>query len=127
MYLYRVNLYILCRVLTLSFFFFFNDTATTEIYTLYLHDALPISFLIAARVPLSRSANTNGVNVSSSGSGPIRLVEAPQPFSSSSHTGPRRRTSRYTSCRPSSMGQGSTAYFASSRARGRADTTRHPG
>src|ERR1041385_9549868 len=29
----------LCRVF---FFFFFNDTATTEIYTLSLHDALPI-------------------------------------------------------------------------------------
>src|SRR2546421_7619255 len=28
---------------SLSFFFFFNDTATTEIYTLSLHDALPIS------------------------------------------------------------------------------------
>src|SRR2546427_6482783 len=28
---------------TLTFFFFFNDTATTEIYTLSLHDALPIS------------------------------------------------------------------------------------
>src|SRR2546430_4652344 len=27
----------------ISFFFFFNDTATTEIYTLSLHDALPIS------------------------------------------------------------------------------------
>src|SRR3989475_11880230 len=27
-----------------SFFFFFNDTATTEIYTLSLHDALPISY-----------------------------------------------------------------------------------
>src|SRR5256885_9178784 len=27
----------------LLFFFFFNDTATTEIYTLSLHDALPIS------------------------------------------------------------------------------------
>src|SRR5690242_20951750 len=27
---------------TLIFFFFFNDTATTEIYTLSLHDALPI-------------------------------------------------------------------------------------
>src|SRR5258706_287132 len=27
----------------LFFFFFFNDTATTEIYTLSLHDALPIS------------------------------------------------------------------------------------
>src|SRR2546422_7896591 len=29
------------------FFFFFNDTATTEIYTLSLHDALPISRLYA--------------------------------------------------------------------------------
>src|SRR3712207_9336537 len=28
-----------------SLFFFFNDTATTEIYTLSLHDALPISDL----------------------------------------------------------------------------------
>src|SRR5260370_32910419 len=31
------------RALLFSFFFFFNDTATTEIYTLPLHDALPIS------------------------------------------------------------------------------------
>src|SRR5256885_6126377 len=30
-------------------FFFFNDTATTEIYTLSLHDALPISRADAAR------------------------------------------------------------------------------
>src|SRR2546429_9651162 len=30
-------------------FFFFNDTATTEIYTLSLHDALPISPRPAAR------------------------------------------------------------------------------
>src|SRR5207253_10606360 len=30
-------------VLLIPFFFFFNDTATTEIYTLSLHDALPIS------------------------------------------------------------------------------------
>src|SRR2546422_4686957 len=29
---------------SLLYFFFFNDTATTEIYTLSLHDALPISF-----------------------------------------------------------------------------------
>src|SRR5574344_485154 len=28
---------------TITLFFFFNDTATTEIYTLSLHDALPIS------------------------------------------------------------------------------------
>src|SRR5690349_24142703 len=29
--------------MTFFFFFFFNDPATTEIYTLSLHDALPIS------------------------------------------------------------------------------------
>src|SRR2546429_6658939 len=33
---------ILLRVLMLLVLFFFNDTATTEIYTLSLHDALPI-------------------------------------------------------------------------------------
>src|SRR3712207_8063956 len=31
-------------------FFFFNDTATTEIYTLSLHDALPISGRVARDV-----------------------------------------------------------------------------
>src|SRR6266496_6720324 len=31
----------------MNLFFFFNDTATTEIYTLSLHDALPISFVKA--------------------------------------------------------------------------------
>src|SRR2546422_7476348 len=44
-----------------SFFFFFNDTATTEIYTLSLHDALPISqpmrSLMLAPLPLRRQAN----------------------------------------------------------------------
>src|SRR5256885_6529719 len=30
------------RLFSIFFFFFFNDTATTEIYTLSLHDALPI-------------------------------------------------------------------------------------
>src|SRR5256885_9770313 len=30
------------------FFFFFNDTATTEIYTLSLHDALPIALSLLA-------------------------------------------------------------------------------
>src|SRR5215471_21779995 len=45
------NLKVVVRVMYLSqctaypsfIFFFFNDTATTEIYTLSLHDALPIS------------------------------------------------------------------------------------
>src|SRR5438034_6548073 len=35
------SLFISCSCISL--FFFFNDTATTEIYTLSLHDALPIS------------------------------------------------------------------------------------
>src|SRR5438132_11211324 len=34
------------QLLLYSLFFFFNDTATTEIYTLSLHDALPISYAI---------------------------------------------------------------------------------
>src|SRR5205085_11562094 len=35
----------------ISFFFFFTDTAPTEIYTLSLHDALPISDAHADRLP----------------------------------------------------------------------------
>src|SRR3989442_7311570 len=41
------------------FFFFFNDTATTEIYTLSLHDALPISFSVRARPLPEASANSS--------------------------------------------------------------------
>src|SRR5690349_24208725 len=47
-------------------FFFFNDTATTEIYTLSLHDALPISTRCSrprprpARPPERRSAPPGG-------------------------------------------------------------------
>src|SRR3712207_7321014 len=41
-------------------FFFFNDTATTEIYTLSLHDALPI---YCATVGLATSAFTTARSV----------------------------------------------------------------
>src|ERR1017187_11009284 len=53
-----------CAALQLFVFFFFNDTATTEIYTLSLHDALPIFCRLAGgalrcaaahRCPLPRS------------------------------------------------------------------------
>src|SRR6266550_5370310 len=44
----KFNFLYLCRLF--NFFFFFNDTATTEIYTLSLHDALPISLVIAVQV-----------------------------------------------------------------------------
>src|SRR5690606_41610023 len=45
LYLQYRRLFCQCSLLILSFLtsFFFNDTATTEIYTLSLHDALPIS------------------------------------------------------------------------------------
>src|SRR3712207_9586218 len=46
----------MCSITTdiplLYVFFFFNDTATTEIYTLSLHDALPISLALAVAVHL---------------------------------------------------------------------------
>src|SRR2546426_8801174 len=45
------------------FFFFFNDTATTEIYTLSLHDALPISMTspsLTARRRRSRAGSMSG-------------------------------------------------------------------
>src|SRR5258707_13895549 len=41
----------LCTM-SLHFFFFFNDTATTEIYTLPLHDALPISISMTVESPI---------------------------------------------------------------------------
>src|SRR5256885_5058074 len=44
-------------------FFFFNDTATTEIYTLSLHDALPISTVTAT---ISVIWNTEPMKMTSS-------------------------------------------------------------
>src|SRR3712207_9230890 len=41
---------------SVNIFFFFNDTATTEIYTLSLHDALPIPSLSLIRRELGRNA-----------------------------------------------------------------------
>src|SRR3989441_5684030 len=52
---------------TLSFFFFFNDTATTEIYTLSLHDALPIS----TNVSLSDFVPSNTTFQSATGGGTL--------------------------------------------------------
>src|SRR5258707_8032021 len=49
-------------LLPFLFFFFFNDTATTEIYTLSLHDALPISRMARERftkIPPLSAADVN--------------------------------------------------------------------
>src|SRR5258707_3056077 len=43
-----------------GFFFFFNDTATTEIYTLSLHDALPISVISALLVWFRKLYSSSG-------------------------------------------------------------------
>src|SRR3712207_8346866 len=54
-------------------FFFFNDTATTEIYTLSLHDALPIYVLQLQRCPHPRHhprTGTHGVTQGDTGARP---------------------------------------------------------
>src|SRR3989441_9710546 len=50
-------------------FFFFNDTATTEIYTLSLHDALPIYRDRDRTSPLVRRRVARGIEVLSDGAG----------------------------------------------------------
>src|SRR5437870_10934304 len=60
---------------TLLLSFFFNDTATTEIYTLSLHDALPISLA---------SPETSGKYVFSRYFGP--KIPAEDVFRSEEHT-----------------------------------------
>src|SRR2546423_7556465 len=49
----------LCHALRILFFFF-NDTATTEIYTLSLHDALPISLAARAQAHVDLIEPTGG-------------------------------------------------------------------
>src|SRR5439155_23003137 len=50
-----------CSTLPISYFFFFNDTAPTELYTLSLHDALPIfPFPEAAAAALPEGASLPG-------------------------------------------------------------------
>src|SRR3989449_9698218 len=60
----------LCQLVRIAhrfFFFFFNDTATTEIYTLSLHDALPIS---AADLPDHRLGGADSARNAAAGAGP---------------------------------------------------------
>src|SRR5260370_27103127 len=55
------------------FFFFFNDTATTEIYTLSLHDALPISLRCAEYASLCFHRATSAM--CNSGDSPVERSE----------------------------------------------------
>ena len=57
------------------FVFFFNDTATTEIYTLYLHDALPIR---GAGHRIRRAEHWQPVSLPEGTNGPNGLAVDPQ-------------------------------------------------
>src|SRR2546430_8592101 len=71
-------------------FFFFNDTATTEIYTLSLHDALPIS----TRSRFSPSARSRpSPTWSPSAGGFARAAHSPTPGSRSDRKSTRLNSS----------------------------------
>src|SRR3712207_8853799 len=53
--------------------FFFNDTATTEIYTLSLHDALPI-FRVRLRTPRGPAEVVNGLSYTVGRGEPVAVV-----------------------------------------------------
>src|SRR5256885_16919983 len=61
-----------------SSFFFFNDTATTEIYTLSLHDALPISWSSVARCSLGCAISYRGYDSFSGATVSVRCYVAPR-------------------------------------------------
>src|SRR3712207_8722598 len=75
-------------------FFFFNDTATTEIYTLSLHDALPIWSIAAAG--LERGYNCLAFDRPGQG-GVLRQREVPRPRSEE-HTS-ELQSRQYLVCR----------------------------
>src|SRR5689334_23435694 len=58
-------------------FFFFNDTATTEIYTLSLHDALPISAKMPGTVVSRLSGGSPPRQRSDGTSRPVRTKPRP--------------------------------------------------
>src|SRR3712207_8473109 len=72
------------------FFFFFNDTATTEIYTLSLHDALPICTWSR---PRERSAARElGTGTSTAAHRPVAVSRAPTDSASAVPSGDRKST-----------------------------------
>src|SRR3712207_8447489 len=82
-------------------FFFFNDTATTEIYTLSLHDALPIS---NSRAQTRRRVRRRELRARSGGRGQTRrarpargralraATDAPRPVAPRDHRADRKST-----------------------------------
>src|SRR5258708_24986075 len=84
--------------LLIILFFFFNDTATTEIYTLSLHDALPISTPICATTSSASSAGTMTWRRPSTGSPPWRSEEHTSELQSPDHLVCRLLLEKKKSC-----------------------------
>src|SRR3712207_7321159 len=82
----------------MSYFFFFNDTATTEIYTLSLHDALPISGADRRR---ERAPRRRAGEAGRADEGPGRAREAARRGAGARRGrppgGPRARSEEHTS------------------------------
>src|SRR3712207_7929616 len=77
-------------------FFFFNDTATTEIYTLSLHDALPISIQTTCAPP-GRPASVPPTSPAPWNSAPVRRRIHRTPHSTSSPATSDRKSTRLNS------------------------------
>src|SRR2546426_6686266 len=68
-------------------FFFFNDTATTEIYTLSLHDALPICLVaLSGTTSSSSSSRRSGGSAARRRGAPSRLLDGRNESRSEEHT-----------------------------------------
>src|SRR5258708_14491029 len=72
--------------------FFFNDTATTEIYTLSLHDALPISRDLGRAIRAAKGIRAGVLSVNSNHS-----VHTEAPFGGYKQSGRRARSEEHTS------------------------------
>src|SRR3712207_9119745 len=79
------------------FFFFFNDTATTEIYTLSLHDALPICSA-ASRAAMPSSGSRYSKALRSAARLVSMIVMPPGPKRSEEHTS-ELQSRQYLVCR----------------------------
>src|SRR3712207_9497699 len=88
----------ICMYMREDFVFFFNDTATTEIYTLSLHDALPIlgneELLATALFFLGTLAYSEGNTAKAGG----LWAESLQRFRSEEHTS-ELQSRQYLVCR----------------------------
>src|SRR5258707_5222872 len=83
------------KILKFSFFFF-NDTATTEIYTLSLHDALPISAI--GSPSCTRAASSTRARSRSSSPAPGSRTSRTPFFRSEEHTS-ELQSRQYLVCR----------------------------